>query len=105
MKPQPLGSLFLVLALKAGELNGKYMLQITPITPSTKRLPGLSFSVLFEGQERGAILTVPLNIVAEEEGLYWFEITLEDMILTKIPLRVMYQKLSLPGILFPPQGG
>lgn len=103
MQPQPLSSLWLVLALKAGELNGKYSLKITPLTPSSKRLGGIEFSVLFEGQERGTVLAAPLNVVAEEEGLYWFEVTLEDTMLTRIPLRVMYQKLQMPGMLFPPQ--
>jgi hypothetical protein len=103
MQPQPLNSLTLVVALKSGEMTGKFALNIVPITPSGKRLPGPSMSILFEGQERGTVMMAPLMVVAEEEGLYWFEVTLEDMILTRIPLRVMYQKMqTIPGMPFPP---
>lgn len=103
MQPQPLNALWLVLVLKSGEVSGKYALTITPVTPGGKRLPPLTSSVLLEGQERGAILATPLMIVAEEEGLYWFEVTIEETILTRIPLRVMYQKMqAMPGMPFPP---
>ena len=103
MQPQLLNSLTLVVAVKSGDMSGKYTLNVVPITPSGKRLLGPSMSILFEGQERGTVMMAPLMVVAEEEGLYWFEITLEDMILTRIPLRVMYQKMqTIPGMPFPP---
>ena len=103
MQPQALNSLWLVLVLKSGSMNGKYTLRIVPVTPSGTPLPTLEFSVLFEGQERGALVSFPLPFVAQEEGLYWFEIRLEDALLTKIPLRVMYQKMQMmPGMAFPP---
>jgi hypothetical protein len=109
MQPQPLNSLWIVIVLKSGEVVGKYNLHITPISPSGRRIEGAAVSVLFEGQERGAVLTAPLAVVAEEEGLYWFEITLDGTLLTQIPLRVMYQKIpglqGMPGTPFPPQAG
>lgn len=102
MQPQPLMNLWLVLSLKAGEMMGKYTIHITPISPSGKRVPGPNFSVLFEGQERGAVIALPLPFIAQEEGLYWFEVKLEEAVLTQIPLRVMYQKMQMmPGMLFP----
>jgi|SRR5579862_2588261 len=105
MQPQPLNALSLVISLKAGEMNGKYQLGVTPIAPSGQRLPGAVFSALFEGQERGTVMIMPLAIIAEEEGLYWFEVTLEQSVLTKIPLRVMYQKMQMaPGMPFQSPG-
>src|SRR5690242_13944339 len=53
MQPQPLSMLSLVIALKSGEITGKYEIEVTPRTPSGKELPGLKTSALFEGQERG----------------------------------------------------
>ncbi|HEY6445930.1 MAG TPA: hypothetical protein VIY53_05675 [Acidobacteriaceae bacterium] len=103
MQPQPLNSLWLVVVLKSGELTGKFNLNIVPITPGGHRIPGPSTSVLLEGQERGAVVATPLMVVAEEEGLYWFEVTLEGTLLTRVPLRVMYQKMNpMPGMPFPP---
>ena len=64
-------------------------------------LPSAEAPVLFEGDERGCVLATPLGVVAEEEGLYWFDVSLEGTLLTRIPLRVMYQKMpGMPGIPF-----
>ena len=103
MPPQPLNMLSLVVILKSGEMSGKYTLTVTPQTPSGKRLPPLQMPALFERDERGVILCVPLMLVATEEGLYWFDVTIEQDVLTRIPLRVMYQRIQpIPGIQFPP---
>jgi hypothetical protein len=103
MRPQPLSNLFLVLSLKSGEVRGKFVLRVTPVTPAGKELPPIEHPALFEGEERGVILVMPLPLVAEEEGLYWFDVTLDETPLTRIPLRVMYQKIQLPfGMQFQP---
>ena len=103
MPPQPLSSLNLVLALKSGEIRGKYSILVSVTTPSGKTLPGPEIPMLFEGEERGVITALPLGVVADEEGLYWFEITLEGTMLSRIPLRVMYQKVGMfPGMPFQP---
>jgi hypothetical protein len=102
MQPQPLNQLAMVVVLKSGAMKGKYNIKIVPETPSGKRLPPIQLSVLFEGEERGVAAIFPVGIVAEEEGLYWFDVMLEQDLLTRIPLRVMYQKMQ-PGIPFQPQ--
>ena len=105
MRPQPLNNLALVIVLKSGSMKGQYKLNIIPVTPSGKRLAGPQSSVLFEGEERGVAAVIPCGLVAEEEGLYWFDVMLEQDVLTRIPLRLMYQKMQ-PGIPFqPPQVG
>jgi hypothetical protein len=104
MQPQPLMNFWLVIVIKSGDITGKFTLQIVPITPSGRRLDPATAPVLLEGQERGAMISAPLGIVAEEEGLYWFEITLDGVPLTRIPLRVLYQQLA-PGMAFPPNLG
>ncbi len=106
MQPQPLHMLSIVIILKAGEMSGKYTVKIVPETPSGKRLPPLNITALFERDERGVIHCAPLGLIAEEEGLYWFDIMLEQDVLTRIPLRVMYQKIQpMPGMPIPPQPG
>ena len=99
MQPQPLNQLTLAVILKSGEMYGKYTLKIVPETPSGKRLQPAEMPVLFERGERGVGVVMPLNFMAEEEGLYWFDVAIEQDILTRIPLRVMYQKMQpMPGI-------
>ena len=51
--------------------------------------------MLLEGEDRGANLILQLAFQAEEDGLYWLEVHLHDALITKIPLRVVYQRLSV----------
>jgi len=104
MKPHQLSNYQLVLVLKAGEMRGKAVIRITPITPVGKELPHAETTVLFEGDERGAALIAPLGVIAEEEGLYWLDVSINGTVLTRVPFRVMYQKAQLPpGMQIPPQ--
>jgi hypothetical protein len=105
MQPQPLMGHSLVVVLKSGDTLGKYNLSVVPVTPSGQQLNPITMSALFEGQERGVQLVTPLPLVATEEGLYWFEISLESQLLTRVPLRVMYQKVQFPGMILPPGFG
>lgn len=94
MPPQPLHNLCLAVILKSGEMDGRFTMKIVPETPSGKRLQAVEVPVLFEKNERGVATIMPLALVAEEEGLYWFDVTIEQDVLTRIPLRVMYQKVQ-----------
>lgn len=104
MQPQPLHNLALVVILKSGEMRIKCQLKITVETPSAKTEPLLETAALFEGDERGVQIVAPLAYFAREEGLYWFNVILEPgEVLTRIPFRVMYQKIQpMPGMPFQP---
>jgi hypothetical protein len=105
MPPTPLHSLFIVVILKSGEMRGQYKVRIVPVKPSGERLPAPEMNALFEGDERGIALIAPLTMVADEPGLYWFDVMVGPDLLTRIPLRIMYQKIpQMPGMQFPPQG-
>lgn len=94
MPPAPIAC-YAVVMLKTGSFAGKYKLQVTPSTPSQKVLPTASVDVLMEGgEDRGTNLVIPIQMLAEEEGVYWFEVKLAEQVLTKIPLRLIYQTLS-----------
>jgi hypothetical protein len=104
MQPQPLFQLHMVVVLKSGPMRGKYKWNIVAVTPSQKRIPGPEMSALFDGDERGIALVQPVGLVAEEEGLYWFDVMLEGELLTRIPLRVMYEQIRpMQGMHFPQQ--
>lgn len=104
MPPQPLHNLCLAVVLKSGEMNGTYQLRIVACTPDHQRHQMLDTSVLFERDERGVVLIMPLALIVQEAGLYWFEVIIEpEEVLTRVPLRVMYQKVSMmPGMGLPP---
>lgn len=91
--------LFLVVALVSGDARGTHEVSLALQKPSGLREPLTTGSVLFEGDDRGANVIVELNIEAEMEGLYWVEVFLENEVITRVPWRVVYQRLTqrLPG--------
>lgn len=89
--PQVPLQLTLAVVLKSGFFNGKGTITIRPKTPSGADLPPAQFPALFEGNERGVQILLPLAMMLPEEGLYWFEVLVNDVLLTKIALRVMHQ--------------
>jgi len=94
LPPVPIG-FTAVIILKTGSFEGKYKLTLTPVTPTKKELPAASVDLLLEGgEDRGVNAILPVQMLANEEGVYWFEVKLAGQILTKIPLRLIYQTVS-----------
>lgn len=97
MPPVPI-NLTVVVVLKSGSALGRNNVRITLDGPSGLPVgPEISLPVHFEGDERGSNLVLNLGFQAEDEGLYWFNVELEPqgVLLTRIPLRVIYQPQRL----------
>lgn len=91
MPPVPLAFTALV-AFKSGEARGSYTLRLRPEDPSGTQLSAMDQQVLFEGEgDRGANIVVDFNFVAEMQGLYWIDVLFQDDLVTRMPLRVIYQ--------------
>ena len=87
----------LLISFKSGFLRGKHKISVYPKSPTGKDLPSMDFPVLFEGDDdRGINMGVNLNFVVNEEGLYWFDVHLGEELVTKMPLRVVYQRTGMP---------
>lgn len=86
------------LTFKSGHVNNKMTIWVKPISPEGHALPEMSFPVLFEGDDRGAGVVVQLNFTFESEGLYWFDVFIEDELVTRMSMRILYQQTvsSLP---------
>jgi len=95
--PPTLVSVVAVVWLRSGEARGRHVLQLRPEKPSGERLDATEISVHFEGEERGSRTTGNISLVADEEGLYWFDVLLDDTLLSRIPLRIMYQRQTAGG--------
>lgn len=89
--------LTLVVILKAGFMRGKSEVSIRPIMPSGKEQPTINATVLFEGEERGVQLIAQMGMLVQEEGLYWFDVSVNGDLATRIPLRVIYQRVQVGG--------
>lgn len=84
----------LVIMLKSGNMKGDATVKIRPISPSKKELPSIDLPILFEGDERGVNIILPVVMQIQESGLYWFDILVDDQLFTRVPLRVVYQRLQ-----------
>lgn len=96
MPPHVLQFMILV-SFKSGFMRGKQVIAIRPKSPTGVDLPGMEFPVLFEGDDdRGLAMAFPIQWVPPEEGLYWWDVYLNQEMVTRMPLRVIYQRLGLP---------
>lgn len=85
-------NLTLVVMLKSGDARGRHGVTIQPELPSGQSIAKTSVDLLFEGEDRGVNLIVDLHIPSQE-GLYWFEVMVGDRVLSRVPFRVIYQRL------------
>ena len=86
----PAVRLTFVMSFKAGEASGSVPVTLRTLPPSGMRAAESMASALFEGEDRGTTITVPVRLEARMPGVYWFEIVLNDALVTKVPLRVLF---------------
>lgn len=84
-------SLTIAVMLKSGFFQGRGTLKVVPNTPSGQQMSELSMPVLLEGQDRGVNVILNTQFVVKEEGLYWLDVSFEGQLLTRIPMRILYQ--------------
>lgn len=89
-------SAHLVIMLVSGEARGQNELQISINKPDGLTSGLTTVPVLWEGVDRGVNVNLQLSMVMTMQGLYWIEIRLESELLTRVPLRVVYGRMS-PG--------
>ena len=84
--------------LKAGEFRGPATLSLEPVAPSGSKFPKLSLQINFEGDgDRGVAVKIPIRFVTAESGLYWFSLMRDQELLTRMPLRLVYQRNPVSG--------
>jgi Family of unknown function (DUF6941) len=101
-EPQPaempafMASLYLTVILRAGRARGDYLLTVRPEDPTGAQLPGSENQLTFTGTDdgAGASVIINMNLGIQHEGLYWFNILLNDQLLTRVPLRIEYQPVQ-----------
>jgi hypothetical protein len=83
----------MVVMLKSGRARGRHELKIIPELPSGELKPPLTRSIQMEGEERGVNNIINMLFTFTMEGLHWFDIYLDDSLLTRIPLRIKYNRV------------
>ena len=83
----------MVIMLKPGHARGRHELKITAELPSGESKTPLVRSIQMEGEERGFNNIINMVFTFTMEGLYWFNVYLDDSLLTRIPLRIKYNRI------------
>ncbi len=93
--------LAMLVRLKSGWARGPHTLRVNLIKPSGESPPSMEQTLIFEGEEdRGVDVVANLAIKFDLPGIYWFEIYLNEVRLTRVPLRIIY----LPQVMRTPPG-
>jgi len=87
----------MVIMLKSGRARGRHELKIIPELPSGELKSPLVRSIQMEGEERGFNNIINMVFTFTMEGLYWFNIYLDDSLLTRIPLKIKYERIVTHG--------
>ncbi len=82
----------LAVQIAAGDASGSHRLSVVPVQPSGERLDAVSQRIQFKGIDHRATFISNVSMDIEEEGVYWFDVTLDDRIVTRIPLRIRYER-------------
>jgi len=88
-----------LICLKSGKASGAVQVRVDMESPSGLVKSGPSMTALMEGGEgdRGQNLIMKMQMMFEEPGLYWFNVRVEDKIVTRMPLRVVYMRTGGPS--------
>ena len=89
--------LTLVTILKAGWAQGAHAFRVALVSPLGESRNVVQQTAFFEGgEDRGVNIVGRMRIRFDLEGIYWFEVFLEDKPLTRIPLRIVYLRTVTP---------
>ncbi len=88
----------LVVMLKTGENPGNFRVGVQPIKPNNDRLPTFVYTVNLEPPaNRGANVVGRVSFPFDMPGLWWFDITLNEVRLTRIPMQIIYLPQPILG--------
>lgn len=81
---------------KAGQARGRHQVALEMESPSGMRKRIFAQSMQMAGGHRGHNTVIQSNITFSSEGIYWFDVILEDQVVTRMPFKLQYQLVS-PG--------
>lgn len=89
--------LFVVIMFKSGDAQGTHPIALRSVGPSGQPLGTFEMPALFEGRDRGVSVVIQFAFQPAEEGLHWFDVLVDGQPFTRIPLRAIYQTISVTG--------
>ena len=94
MPPLPAQRLKFVLMLISGRARGTHDVTLRVERPDATTRDVWNGNVFLEGEDRGANVIIDAGIKFQQEGLYWFDVYLDGAPLTRMPFRLIYQRVG-----------
>ncbi len=88
----------LVLMFKSGRAQGRHELKLVPELPSGETESPATFTIHFEGEEKGQNIVIDFVFAFRFEGLYWFKVLIDEEQITALPVRVKYNRVVIPNL-------
>lgn len=85
----PAAALQGLIAVKSGDAVGEFTLKVNAINPKgeSKEIYSVPFKLL--GKDHGQNFILILTLGIENEGVHWFNVLVDDELITRIPLTVV----------------
>lgn len=81
----------LFLSLKNGKARGKHVIKLILMKPDNTVASEQTISVNLAGADNnGTELVARLQVMLDQEGIYWFDVYYDEIRLTRIPWEVVY---------------
>ena len=86
----------IVVSMKAGSLgSGSYRVKVRVMKPDGDSFMENEVPIFFEGgEDQGPLIVMPTIFNVKEQGLYWIDVLFEGALMSRIPFRVLYQRIG-----------
>jgi len=84
----------IVLMFVSGRARGSHEAAVKIEQPDTTPRDCWTGTVFLEGEDRGANVVIGLEAEFPQEGLYWFDVYVDGTRITRMPFRVIYQRVG-----------
>ncbi|MYF25511.1 MAG: hypothetical protein F4224_09530 [Nitrospira sp. SB0678_bin_10] len=90
-------NLVLFLSLKTGENPGPTSIELTLKRPDNKKLQPFGQQIHLDSpSNRGANIAINLALEFNQAGVWWFDVSINNVWRTKVPLEVIYLPSAAP---------
>ncbi len=84
-----------VIMLVAGKARGRHQVRFVREDPNGERRDIWSGGVPLEGENKGHNINLALSESFALEGTYWYDVFIEDVLMTRMPFQVIYRPMSV----------
>lgn len=82
----------LVIVFASGSQEGQRTVTVVAEQPDGTRLQPVDQRILLRGGDQRATIVSDLSLDISQTGVYWFDVFLEGRLVTRIPLRIGYER-------------